>query len=58
MEDTEDRNESQKKEKKLKGTLYKEGKRQRGGTEWQRENTVKNEKERRQTVVGKRETKI
>jgi hypothetical protein len=33
MEDTEDRNESQKKEKKLKGRLYKEGKRQRGETE-------------------------
>ncbi len=33
MEDTEDRNESQKKEKKLKGRLYIEGKRQRGETE-------------------------
>jgi hypothetical protein len=58
MEDTEDRNESQKKEKKLKGRLYIEGKRQRGETEWQRGNTVENEKERRQTVACKGETKI
>jgi hypothetical protein len=33
MEDTEDRIDSQKKEKKLKGRLYKEGKRQRGEAE-------------------------
>ncbi len=43
MEDTEDRNESQKNEKKLKGRLYKEGKRQRG---------------EKKSVVGKGETKI